>query len=130
MLGISWPGYMIHESAVWSPVHERWYFLPRRCSNERYNESLDEKRGCSVLISTDEDLYDVQQVPLYTESAAKGFSSFKFVPTSSDHVIVALRTVELNGKTGTYITAFTVKGELLMEDSYVSDDKYEGLEFI
>lgn len=32
---ISWPGYMIHESGVWSEVHKRWYFLPRRCSKDR-----------------------------------------------------------------------------------------------
>lgn len=32
---ISWPGYMIHESGVWSDIHKRWYFLPRRCSKER-----------------------------------------------------------------------------------------------
>ena len=28
--------YIIHESAVWSKIHRRWYFLPRRSSNERY----------------------------------------------------------------------------------------------
>lgn len=34
-IGIKWPGYMIHESAVWSPIHRKWYFLPRRCSKEK-----------------------------------------------------------------------------------------------
>ncbi|XP_030078770.1 soluble calcium-activated nucleotidase 1-like [Drosophila hydei] len=34
-LQISWPGYMTHESVVWSQVHQRWYFLPRRCSKEK-----------------------------------------------------------------------------------------------
>lgn len=32
---ISWPGYMIHESAVWSDIHQKWFFLPRRCSREK-----------------------------------------------------------------------------------------------
>lgn len=32
---ITWPGYMIHESGVWSEVHKKWFFLPRRCSNEK-----------------------------------------------------------------------------------------------
>lgn len=32
---ISWPGYMIHESGVWSEVQQRWYFLPRRCSKDK-----------------------------------------------------------------------------------------------
>lgn len=34
-LGIEWPGYMIHESGMWSKVHRKWFFLPRRCSKER-----------------------------------------------------------------------------------------------
>jgi soluble calcium-activated nucleotidase 1 len=28
-VGIEWPGYMIHESAHWSDVHRKWFFLPR-----------------------------------------------------------------------------------------------------
>nr|XP_023014999.1 soluble calcium-activated nucleotidase 1 [Leptinotarsa decemlineata] len=62
VLGIKWPGYMIHESGVWSNEHQRWFFLPRRCSKEPYNESLDEHRGCSVLISADPQMYDVTVV--------------------------------------------------------------------
>lgn len=53
---------MIHESGVWSDVHKKWFFLPRRCSSEPYNEVADEKRGCSVIISADEDVYDVKVV--------------------------------------------------------------------
>lgn len=32
---ITWPGYMIHESVVWSSIHKKWFFMPRRCSKER-----------------------------------------------------------------------------------------------
>lgn len=32
---INWPGYMIHESAVWSSIHRKWFFMPRRCSKGR-----------------------------------------------------------------------------------------------
>ncbi|KAJ8986115.1 hypothetical protein NQ317_005585 [Molorchus minor] len=141
VLDIYWPGYMIHESGVWSAVHRRWFFLPRRCSKEPYNESLDEHRGCSVLISTDEKVYDVKAVTvscvikilcsLNTQfEAYPGFSSFKFIPTSNDNVIVALRTEELEGKTATYITAFTVAGMSCWMILYVADLKYEGFEFI
>ena len=35
--GIEPPGYIIHEAAVWSDVHRKWFFLPRRASHERYN---------------------------------------------------------------------------------------------
>lgn len=61
-IGIYWPGYMIHESGVWSDVHRKWFFLPRRCSKEQYNESLDERRGCNVLLSADTNMYDVNVV--------------------------------------------------------------------
>lgn len=61
-IGIHWPGYMIHESGTWSDVHQKWFFLPRRCSKEPYNESLDEHRGCSVLISTDADFNHIKVV--------------------------------------------------------------------
>jgi len=128
-IGIYWPGYMIHESGVWSDVHRRWFFLPRRCSKEQYNESLDERRGCNVLLSADNNMYDVVVVQLNSKNT-RGFSSFKFVPTSNDHVIVALKTEELEGKTATYVTAFTIKGDIVLEDSYISDLKYEGIEFI
>ncbi|XP_018573558.1 apyrase [Anoplophora glabripennis] len=130
ILGIYWPGYMIHESGVWSDKHQRWFFLPRRCSKEPYNESLDEHRGCSVLISANADMYDVQVVQIRNSSPTKGFSSFKFIPTSDDFVIVALRTEELDGNTSSYITAFTIHGDILLEDTYVANVKYEGFEFI
>lgn len=43
---------------------------------------------------------------------------------------MALRSEELEGKTATYITAFTINGNVLLEDTLISDLKYEGLEFI
>ncbi|VEN51606.1 unnamed protein product [Callosobruchus maculatus] len=130
ILGIHWPGYMLHESGIWSSVHKRWFFLPRRCSKEPYNEILDERKGCSVLISADRDMHDVKYVEITNSRATRGFSSFKFVPTSDDHVIVALRTEEVEGSTATYVTAFTVDGEILLDDIFVADAKYEGFEFI
>lgn len=33
---ITWPGYMIHESGVWSAINKKWFFLPRRCSKDKY----------------------------------------------------------------------------------------------
>lgn len=66
VLGIYWPGYMIHESGVWSQIHKRWFFLPRRCSVMSYNETLDERRGCSVLITANEEMEDVKTVQVKT----------------------------------------------------------------
>lgn len=129
-VGIEWPGYMIHESGVWSAIHRKWYFLPRRCSKERYNETIDELKGCNVLISADENFRLIETVKLGPYKPTQGFSSFKFVPDSFDNVIVALLTEEINGKTATYITSFTTKGEVIAKPIQIHTDlKYEGIDF-
>lgn len=129
-IGIEWPGYMIHESGMWSIFNRKWYFLPRRCSKERYNETRDEYMGCNVLISADEYFRKVNVVKLGDFKPTMGFSSFKFIPGSNDSVIVALQTEEINGKTTTYITSFTVDGEILLEPLKLDTMlKYEGIEF-
>lgn len=60
----------------------------------------------------------------------RGFASFKFLPGSKDQIIVALKTEENNGRTATYITAFTIEGLLIMPEIKISDEKFEGIEFI
>ena len=37
-IGIEFPGYITHEAVAWSPIKKRWYFLPRKCSNEQFNK--------------------------------------------------------------------------------------------
>ncbi|XP_044758297.1 apyrase [Coccinella septempunctata] len=130
VLGIEWPGYMIHESGLWSEIHQKWFFLPRRCSKEPYDEVADERRGCSVLISADDSVSTVRIVKIPNEYITRGFSSFKFLPNTNDEVIVALRTEELEGKTRTFFTSFTIRGQVLVDDLFIADTKYEGLEFI
>ncbi|KAH8358468.1 hypothetical protein KR093_000438 [Drosophila rubida] len=130
---ISWPGYMIHESGVWSAEHHRWFFLPRRCSKEKYNETLDEHMGCNVLISADEDFASIETVQLDPEntSPTHGFSSFKFLPHAKDSIIIALKSEELNGKTSTYLTAFSIGGKTMLPEVRINTEyKYEGFEFI
>lgn len=130
VLDIEWPGYMIHESGAWSAIHRKWYFLPRRCSEERYNETLDEHMGCNVLITADEYFRHIEFIKLGEYKPTQGFSSFKFIPGTMDTVIVALQTEEINGKTSTYITAFSISGKILMESEKLNTDfKYEGIEF-
>ncbi|XP_017090393.1 apyrase [Drosophila bipectinata] len=130
---ISWPGYMIHESGAWSDIKQRWFFLPRRCSKEKYNETKDEHMGCNVLISADDSFTNVETVKLDPENTAPthGFSSFKFLPGTDDSIIVALKSEELNGKTATFITAFDTTGKTLLPELRIETEyKYEGFEFI
>jgi hypothetical protein len=46
-------GYMIHESARWSDVHQRWFFFPRKLSRETYDQDNDEKKCCNLMVSCD-----------------------------------------------------------------------------
>ncbi|EDV42762.1 uncharacterized protein Dana_GF16866 [Drosophila ananassae] len=130
---ISWPGYMIHESGAWSDIRQRWFFLPRRCSKEKYNETKDEHMGCNVLISADDSFTNIETVKLDPENTVPthGFSSFKFLPGTDDTIIVALKSEELNGKTATFITAFETTGKTLLPELRIETEyKYEGFEFI
>ncbi|KAI8436151.1 hypothetical protein MSG28_004240 [Choristoneura fumiferana] len=115
-INIEWPGYMIHESGVWSSFTEKWHFLPRRCSHSSYNETRDEVMGCNYLITADASFNHVEAV--------------MFIPGSKDTAIVALKTTEFEGKTATYISAFRTDGTVLLHDTFVESLKYEGLEFI
>ncbi|XP_076629172.1 apyrase [Colletes latitarsis] len=129
-IGIEYPGYMIHESGTWSDIHKSWFFLPRRCSQNRYNGTTDEIMSCNVLLTTDENFVDIKITKIGDLDRLRGFSSFKFLPDSRDSIIVALKTEEYQGQTATYITAFTIEGVILMPDVKVDDKKFEGLEFI
>lgn len=131
VLDIEWPGYLIHESGAWSEHNKKWFFLPRRCSKERYNETLDESRGCNYLITADETFTDIQKIKVGELKPTRGFSSFKFLPASHDSIIIALKTEELSGSTSTYVTVFDIKGNVLLEDEKIQTEyKYEGFEFI
>jgi soluble calcium-activated nucleotidase 1 len=130
-INIEWPGYLIHESGAWSDFNQKWYFLPRRCSESRYNETIDETKGCNYLIIADETFTDIRTVKIGELKPTLGYSSFKFIPDTNDSIIVALKTEELNGSTRTYVTVFDVRGNILLPDEKIqSEFKYEGFEFI
>ncbi|XP_033327403.2 apyrase [Megalopta genalis] len=129
-INIEFPGYMIHESGVWSNIHKSWFFLPRRCSQEQYNGAKDETMSCNVLLKTDENFTDIEVTQIRNFVSIRGFSSFKFLPGSGDMIIVALKTEEYLGQTATYITAFTIKGATILQDARIENKKFEGLEFI
>ncbi|KAK7113600.1 hypothetical protein V1264_012859 [Littorina saxatilis] len=128
--GMQLPGYIIHESGVWSEIHRKWFFLPRRASKERYEEKADESRGTNLLFVADEHFQDVKVKAIGTVSPTHGFSSFKFVPGTDDTVIVALKSQEDDGKIASYILAFNIDGSILLPEQKIGDVKYEGIEFV
>lgn len=58
--GIHFPGYMTHESCVWSDVHGRWFFLPRKASVEPFDHKADERKATNVLLAATPDFLDIQ----------------------------------------------------------------------
>lgn len=128
--GIQPPGYLIHEAAVWSDSFQRWFFLPRRASHERYEETADERRATNLLLSCPADFSYIKLRQVGPLNPTHGFSSFKFVPGTQDQIIVALKSEEDAGKIATYMIAFTQDGHVLMPETKIGDVKYEGLEFI
>ncbi|XP_020013688.1 soluble calcium-activated nucleotidase 1 isoform X2 [Castor canadensis] len=123
-------GYLIHESACWSDTLQRWFFLPRRASHERYSEKEDEHKGTNLLLSATPDFGDISVRRVGELVPTHGFSSFKFIPNTDDQIIVALKSEEDSGKIATYIMAFTLDGRFLLPETRVGSVKYEGIEFI
>lgn len=124
------PGYLIHESAAWSERLQRWFFLPRRASHERYEETADERRATNLLLSCPADFSHISIGHVGPLNPTHGFSSFKFVPDTDDQIVLALKSEEDAGKIATYILAFTLDGRVLIPETKIGDVKYEGLEFI
>ncbi|XP_065205071.1 apyrase [Planococcus citri] len=127
---IDFPGYMIHESGVWSDIHKKWFFLPRRSSQSPYEETADEYKGTNILLIADENFDRISVKNIGILNPTRGFSTFKFLPVTNDYVIAALKSEEYNGTCATYITVFTIDGEILLPDKKIADLKYEGLEFV
>ncbi|KAJ8389690.1 hypothetical protein AAFF_G00115660 [Aldrovandia affinis] len=128
--GINPPGYLIHESAAWSDTLQRWFFLPRRASSERYDETADERRGTNLVLGCSPNFRDITASRVGQLNPTHGFSSFKFVPNTDDQIVLALKSEEDAGKIATYILAFTLDGRILLPETKIGDVKYEGLEFI
>ena len=129
-VGITWPGYMIHEAVCWTEVRREWVFLPRRMSEEKYNDVTDERMGANTLIIASEDFSSIRQLSVGERVPSHGFSSCKFVPGTDDELMVALKSEEVEGRVATYIMAFTTGGEVVMAEEKIGDRKFEGIEFI
>lgn len=128
--GMNLPGYMIHESGVWSSVHQRWFFLPRRASTERYEEQADERRASNLMFTASDDFSKIEVTTVGELNPTHGFSSFKFVPGTHDNVIVALKSEEDGNNKASYILVFDIDGNIIYNERKVGDMKFEGIEFV
>jgi len=124
------PGYLLHESGNWNPVLRQWFFLPRRFSTEEYDDTKDEERATNLVIRADEDFLDLQVYTIGPLSKTRGFSSFAFIPGRETEV-VAIKSEEFRDKIASYITVFDiVTGAILMPETEIEAEKYEGIEIL
>ena len=131
--GCPYPGYMIHEAISWSPARRQWVILPRRVSQEPYDENEDERRGSNTVLLASEDFSHIEVRHITPLTPTRGFSDFKFLPGSKDEVIVALKSEENEEQQtqNSYLTVFNLDGSVLMDETEIPGGmKYEGLEFL
>jgi len=129
-IDIHFPGYMTHEAVVWSDIHQRWFFLPRKASVDAFDQSTDEQKATNVLLSATPAFDDIKVVRIGQLVPNHGYASFKFIPGTNHSVITAISTLEEGDTTATFITAFTIDVQILFPETKVSDLKFEGFEFI
>jgi len=129
-VGIYRPGYVIHESCNWSPYHDKWFFLPRRASKEKYDDQEDEHRATNIMITADGTFTDINVKKIGPLQVTHGFSSFRFIPKTKDTIVVALKTEEDKGKIASYIMVFNINGDILLDEVKIGDIKFEGFEFL
>jgi len=123
-------GYLIHEAAEWHPDLERWYFFPRKVSFEPFDEAVDEReRGGNTLIVADADFQDIQVRTIGERVPDRGVSSLKFLPGHPDEC-VALKSVERDGRTETYVFCFDLDGNLLSDEVSLGEYKCKGVEIL
>lgn len=132
------PGYMIHEAIEWSPVHRKWFILPRRVSSEQYDVELDASRGSNTLIICNESFIDcsVTKIGEGIIDPKRGYSAFAFVPGTKDQLIFALLTMEEDqvfntAAQKTYYHIFDINGVEVTPQTLISvEGKFEGVAFV
>lgn len=126
---ISSPGYLTNEAAAWSETLKKWVFAPRKISKEAFKEETDERSGSNTVLIADEDFNEIQMIKVGELIPTHGFSSIKFIPGTEDKIMVGIKSVEAENETESYIMAFDLKGNVLLNETLFASDKYEGVEF-
>jgi len=129
-LDIHFPGYVLHESAGWSDVLQKWIFMPKKISTEKLDDESSKTAGSNMVVLADSEFGDIQVGSIGELSPTHGFASFKFIPGTGDQSIVAIKTVEDGETAETYIMAFDLRGNILLEETKFADEKYESIEFL
>lgn len=124
-------GYLTHETAMWSAIRRKWYFLPRKVSKTPFQSEEDESKGSNLMLEASEDFQNVTYRTVGPLVSDHGFSSSKFLPGFNDEIIVALKSKEVNNLFSSFITVFDINGEVLYPETLIDDTlKLEGIDFV
>lgn len=139
--GVPFPGYLMHEAVLWSVERREWVFFPRRRSKEPFDPVENERKGWNVALIASEDFKQIKKVTIegLDDRGLRGFSTAKFVPGTAERVVAAIRTVEIDSKTGdekgretsSFFSVFELpSGRILQNEVHFSMKKFEGLVFL
>lgn len=126
-INATWPGYIIHEGAVWHPDERKWYFLPRKVSQGViYTEENDEIMGSNFLLIADENFKEITVKEIGPIEKDFGFSDIELL---YGNVFAAIKVREhADSGTDSKLIIFDAStGELLSDWIDLGDKKYEGL---
>lgn len=93
-------GFLMHEAVLWSHSRRQWIFLPRRRSVLPFDARTVATMGWNGVLVADEHFTAIQLRhirDLADPSGLRGFSAAMFLPGSDERVVVALRTIEVEG---------------------------------
>ena len=103
--------------------------MPRKESvGAAYDDAADERRGSNLMLWADASFEHVRASRVLGElDERRGFSSIKMLPGSAE--LVGIETQELHGEPlASYLTVVRADGRVLMNDTFIANQKYEGVE--
>lgn len=126
-------GYLTHEGALWSDIHQRWFFVPRKIAyHSKYDFGQDPADHAAILMSCTDKFTDIRIVPYKVEDkVGHGCSDLAFVEGSGDTEIICTRTIETPELTRTWLCIFDITGKMLLDELPLQEGiKYEGVEVL
>lgn len=126
--GGSLNGYLAHESALWSDIHKRWFFTPRKFSLKKYKKKKYPSMGTNLMVSCDENFENMLIREVLDLVPLHGCSDMAFVPNTGDTEIIFTRTIEDGDYVDSFVAIADLLGNTLLEETrIVTGLKYEGI---
>mmetsp|Transcript_31078 Transcript_31078/g.34386 ORF Transcript_31078/g.34386 Transcript_31078/m.34386 type:complete len:377 (-) Transcript_31078:81-1211(-) len=121
-------GYIHHESARYSSVHNKWFFLPRKLSRLPFNFRKDDTKCINLMLAISYTNSEVIAKPILEYDPLRGCADFFFLPDTNDTHIFVLRTVETQDEhIYSYASVIDLEGTILMEEfRFAKGRKFEG----